>query len=82
MRAEGLVASLIVFGVVLPLPIVDKLLTDQRQRKPTLNKTRAKPPSVTAILHLAQSISSKSPPAERFHFESGDIIREFKKFNP
>lgn len=63
---DGLVPSLLVFGVILSVSVTNKSLPGQRDRMQALALARAEMSTITAELKLSQEIGSKLPPATHF----------------
>lgn len=61
MDPEGLVPSLLVFGVVLSIPVINKTLPEERDRMAALSMARTDMATVTAELRISQAIKSKLP---------------------
>lgn len=66
------VPSLLLFGVVPSLPVINKPLPSQKERMEAMALTRAEISTITAELRTSQAIRSKLPPSTQFHFETGD----------
>lgn len=75
MRPEGLIPSLLVYGVIPSLPVINKTLTDQKERIAAVALAHSKMATVHAELRISRAIRSKLPPATHFHYESRDLVR-------
>lgn len=75
MHLEGLVPSLLVFGVIAPLPVINKRLPNHPERMAALITARAEMETITSALRKAQDIKSKLPPARGLRCNPGDEVR-------
>lgn len=71
---EGLVPSLLVFGVIPSVPGVNKTLPVQTEQMAAIGISRSEMAIITAELRITQAIQAKLPLATKIHYEPGDIV--------
>ena len=79
MGPEGLVPSLLVFGVVPSFPTVHAELPAQKERLAALDAARKEMETVTSELRVQQALRSKLPPASKYHVEPGDNVLVYRE---
>lgn len=79
MGPEELVPSLIIFGVMPSVLVINKSLPEQRERMEYLSLVPAEMATLTAEIYISQAIKSRLPPATPFLFSTGYQIRVYKK---
>lgn len=78
MGPEGLVPSLLVFGVLPRFPSVNTELPDQIARMEALGKARAEAATITAQLRVRKAMLSKVPRNVDLVLQRGDMVRVFR----
>lgn len=77
--SEGLVPSLLVFGVMPSQPVIYKTLHEERERMGALPQTRAQMATLSAGIRNAQTVKSKVPPAVCVLLNPGDLSTEYQE---
>lgn len=78
MEPEGLVPSLLVFGVIPTLSITSKSLSTQKDWMQTLALAQADMETITAELRIYQALRLNLLPATMFIINVGDNVRIYK----
>lgn len=75
---EGLVPSLLGFGIMRSLPVINNPLAEQKDRMSVLSICREMK-TVTAELRISQAIRSKLPPSADIFFPQCDTFRVYEE---
>lgn len=71
---NGVVLSLLVFGTLSTLPMLNKNTAGQKQRKDALRNAREEVANIREQQKLVKIIRSKLPPAARYKHRNGDLV--------
>ena len=79
MGPEGLVPSLLVFGVLPRFPAVNTNLPDQVERMEALKEARAEAATITARLRVRKALLAKTPRNVDLVLHKGDMVRVYRE---
>ena len=79
MGPEGLVPSLLVFGVLPRFPAVNTELPDQVERMEALKEARAEAATITAQLRVRKAMLAKVPRDVDLVLKRGDMVRVYRE---
>lgn len=79
MGPNGLVPSLLVFGVLPSFPSPTRNSPDQVERFEALKKAKAEMESIVAEQRIKKALKSKLPPATKYLIKPGDQVRVYQE---
>jgi len=81
MGPNGLVPSLLVFGVLPSFPSPSRNTPDQQERFEALRNARAEMESIVAEQRIRKALKSKLPPATKYLIKPGDQVRVYRELS-
>ena len=78
---DGLVPSLLVFGVIPSFPITNRSLPNQKSRLQAIVDARLEMGRIVTEQRISRALKSKLPPAVTHDIKSGDDVLVFREKN-
>lgn len=79
MGREGLVPSLLVFGVLPSLLILNKPPPTEKERMEAMNLFLAEMTTISVEIRIKKALRSKRPPATQYQFKPENSVRVYKE---